>query len=149
MGMWVYIFTFLKYCYSRFVIFTELFLIKYLYLYILCNDWHKLRYKSKVYFQVFLFHICTYKIKHMKFFSPHSNKTALFCISKRLWKGIARMDSDSCVVTNNLRMMQNDASLLLLVSFTYYHAYVMDNRQIVLNNLNDKNRTLKTLNTKN
>jgi hypothetical protein len=35
-----------------------------------------------------------------------------------LSKGIARMDSDTCVDTNNRRMLQNDAALFLLVSYT-------------------------------
>jgi hypothetical protein len=64
-------------------------------------------------------------------------------------KRVARMDSDTCVVTNNRRMSQNDAELYLLVCSTFYYAYVMDNGQIGLNKLNDTIRTLSTLNIKN
>jgi hypothetical protein len=39
-------------------------------------------------------------------------------MSMRLCKGIARMDSDTCVDTNKRRMLQNDAMLFLLVSYT-------------------------------
>jgi hypothetical protein len=46
-------------------------------------------------------------------FSSICNKTALFSISKRLCKGIAQMDSHTCVVTNNRRMLQNEATLFL------------------------------------
>jgi hypothetical protein len=55
----------------------------------------------QVYFQVLLFHICTYEMKYMKFFSLNSYKSALFRISKLLGKGIARMDSDTCGFTYN------------------------------------------------
>jgi hypothetical protein len=44
-------------------------------------------------------------------------KTALFSFSKRLSKGIAKMDSETCVVTNNRRMLQNGATLFLLLSY--------------------------------
>jgi hypothetical protein len=66
-------------------------------------------------------------MKHMKFLSSNGYKTALFRISKRLCTGIARMDSDTFEVTNNRRMMQNDAALILLVIYTEKHADVIDN----------------------
>jgi hypothetical protein len=59
------------------------------------------------------------------------------------------MDSDTRVVTKNLRMFQNDAALFLLVGYTYLHVYVTDNRQIGINYLNETIRTLRTLNIKN
>jgi hypothetical protein len=108
----------LKCGYAQSAIFTTIFLFKYLYLYNLCTDWHKLRYNRYIYFLVLIFHICTYEMKHMMCFSSHCYKTALFSISKRLWKGIARMDSNTFVVTNNPRMLQNDAALFLLVRYT-------------------------------
>jgi hypothetical protein len=58
------------------------------------------------------------------------------------------MDSDTCVDTNHRRMSQNDAALFLLVSYTLYNSYVMDNGQIGLNILNDTIITLRTLNIK-
>jgi hypothetical protein len=57
-------------------------------------------------------------MKHMKFFSSNCYKNALFSSSKRLCKGIPRMDSDTCVDTNNRRLLQNDAELILLVRYT-------------------------------
>jgi hypothetical protein len=56
-------------------------------------------------------------MKHMKVFSSNCYKTGLFSISKRLYKGIARMDSDTRVVTNNRRILQNEEALFLLVSY--------------------------------
>jgi hypothetical protein len=44
-------------------------------------------------------------------------KTALFSLSKRLSKGIAKIDSERCVVKNNRRMLQNGATLFLLVCY--------------------------------
>jgi hypothetical protein len=55
---------------------------------------------------------------HVKFLSPNWYKTALYSISKRLCKEIARMDSDTFVVKINRRMMPNDAALFLSVSYT-------------------------------
>jgi hypothetical protein len=103
---------------ARSDIFTTLFLFKYHYPYILCTDWQKLCNKRYVYFQVLLFHICIYETNHMKFFSSNCYKTALFSTSKLLWQGIAWMDSDRFVVTNNRRMLQNDSPWFLLVSYT-------------------------------
>jgi hypothetical protein len=59
------------------------------------------------------------------------------------------MDSDTCVVTNHHRMLQNGEALSHLVSYKYEHAYVIDKRQIRLNNLNDTKRKLRNLNFKN
>jgi hypothetical protein len=59
------------------------------------------------------------------------------------------MDSETCVVTHNRRMFQNDAVLFLLVSYSLKHTYVMYNGQIGLNNLNDTIRTLRKTNIKN
>jgi hypothetical protein len=115
----------LKDCYSLSVIFTNLFLFKWIYLYILSTDWHKLRFKNTLYIQVLLFHIWTYEMKHMKFFSSNCIKTGLFSISKRLCKGIARMGSDKFVATNNLRIMQNDASFVFFIQL-YVVTYIRD-----------------------
>jgi hypothetical protein len=86
---------------------------------------------------------------NMKFFSSNCYKTALFSISKRSCKGIAQMVSDTFVVTNNHRMLQNEEALSHLVSYKYKHADVIDKRQICLNILNDTNRSLRNLNIKN
>jgi hypothetical protein len=59
------------------------------------------------------------------------------------------MDSDTCVVTNNPRMLQNYSALFLCFSYTYLYICVTDNRQIGLNDLNETIRTLRTLYIKN
>jgi hypothetical protein len=91
--------------YARSVIFTSLYLFKYIYLTIVCTDKLKLPYKRKLYFQVMLFHISTYDMTNMKFFSSKCYKNSLFSVSRRLCKGSAQMDSDTCVVTNQHRIV--------------------------------------------
>jgi hypothetical protein len=85
---------------------------------------------------------------NMKFFSSNCYKTVLFSISKRLCKGSAQMDSDKIVVTNNHRMLQKEEALSHLFSYKDKHAYVIEKRQICLNNLNDTNMSLRNLNIK-
>jgi hypothetical protein len=59
------------------------------------------------------------------------------------------MDSDKFVVTIYHPKMQNEEALSHLVSNKYYHAYVIDKRQICLNNINETNRSLRNLYIKN
>jgi hypothetical protein len=86
---------------------------------------------------------------NMKFFSSNCYKTGLLSFSKRLCKGIAQMDSDTCADTNQHRTLQNEEALSHLVSYKYKHANVIDKRQICLNDLKDTNSSLRNLNNKN